>query len=282
MEDLSNFECYDNLIINPLKDIGWDADFVPWESKYISWNDYQAVIIRSTWNYQNKWEKFCEVLNEINKSKAFLYNSLNIVKWNIDKKYLKYFESKGLSIIPSKWFKHFNLDEIMILFPYFDSEKLIIKPTISANADHTYVLDHNLMDDKLYTLNDVFNKKQFIIQPFINEIKTEGEYSMMFFGNILSHVILKTPKKNDFRVQEEHGGEINIVQNPELELINFGQKILEALPEPCLFSRIDVIRYKHQFVLMEVELIEPSLYFNMDHNSPLKFAKAFNNWVKND
>ena len=90
MDDLSNFECYDNLIINPLKDVGWDADFVPWESKN-SWNDYQAVIIRSTWNYQNKWEKFCEVLNEINKSKAFLYNSLNIVKWNIDKKYLKYF-----------------------------------------------------------------------------------------------------------------------------------------------------------------------------------------------
>ena len=59
MDDLSNFVCYDNLIINPLKDVGWDADFVPWESKYISWNDYQAVIIRSTWNYQNKWEKFC-------------------------------------------------------------------------------------------------------------------------------------------------------------------------------------------------------------------------------
>ena len=127
MDDLSNFECYDNLIINPLKDVGWDADFVPWESKYISWNDYQAVIIRSTWNYQNKWEKFCEVLNEINKSKAFLYNSLNIVKWNIDKKYLKYFESKGLSIIPSKWFKHFNLDEIRILFSYFDSEKINYK-----------------------------------------------------------------------------------------------------------------------------------------------------------
>ena len=51
------------------------------------------------------------------------------------------------------------------------------------------------MDDKLHTLSDVFNKKQFIIQPFINEIKTEGEYSMIFFGNILSHVILKTPKK---------------------------------------------------------------------------------------
>ena len=59
--------------------------------------------------------------------------------------------------------------------------------------------DSDLAKTQINTLKASFKNKEFIIQPFINEIKTEGEYSMMFFGNILSHVILKTPKKQKKR-----------------------------------------------------------------------------------
>ena len=101
---------------------------------------------------------------------------------------------------------------------------------------------------------------------------------MIYFGNTLSHVLLKTPKVGDFRVQEEHGGTLKSIKNPEQSLIHFGNKVINNLPRICLYSRVDIVRSKNKFLLMEVELIEPSLYFNMDPKSPKKFVEVFNKW----
>ena len=278
MDDLSNFECYDNLIISPLREFGWDCDFVSWESRNIDWDQYKSVIIRSTWNYQEKFENFIKVLSEIDTSSAFLYNSIDIVKWNINKQYLNDLEEKKIEIVPSMFYMNFNSKEIYELFSSFNSKKLIIKPCISANADFTYILDQNSFNDIIDTLKVFFKKREFIIQPFIENIKFEGEYSLIFFGNKLSHALLKTPKNGDFRVQEEHGGILKSIINPEIDLIKFGERVIENLPEPCLYSRVDIVKHNNKFLLMEVELIEPSLYFNMDSKSSSRFAKVFNNW----
>tara|TARA_B100000579_G_C22771522_1_gene824206 strand:- start:583 stop:1425 length:843 start_codon:yes stop_codon:yes gene_type:complete len=278
MDDLSNFECYDNLIISPLREFGWDCDFVSWESRNIDWDQYKSVIIRSTWNYQEKFENFIKVLSEIDTSSAFLYNSIDIVKWNINKQYLNDLEEKKIEIVPSMFYMNFNSKEIYELFSSFNSKKLIIKPCISANADFTYILDQNSFNDIIDTLKVFFKKREFIIQPFIENIKFEGEYSLIFFGNKLSHALLKTPKNGDFRVQEEHGGILKSIINPEIDLIKFGERVIKNLPEPCLYCRVDIVKHNNKFLLMEVELIEPSLYFNMDSKSSSRFAKVFNNW----
>ena len=278
MNDLSNFECYDNLITGPLKDLGWDCDFVSWESKMIDWDQYKSVIIRSTWNYQEKYEDFIKVLNDINISNASLYNPIDIVEWNINKQYLKDLEEKKIPIVPSHWFKSFNFKEILKSFSNFDSKKLIIKPCISANADFTYVIEQHSVTNILNNLEDSFKNKEFVIQPFIENVIKEGEYSLIFFGDILSHVLLKTPKIGDFRVQEEHGGVLKSILKPEKGLIKFGFNVIKNLPKKCLYSRVDIIRDNNGFLLMEVELIEPSLFFNMNSKSAGNFAKVFNNW----
>ena len=100
----------------------------------------------------------------------------------------------------------------------------------------------------------------------------------LFFGDALSHAILKRPKAGDFRVQEEHGGKLESINLPERAMVDFGLKVIKNLPIPCLYSRIDVVRYNNQFLLMEVELIEPSLYFNMNPKSATRFAKVFDKW----
>ena len=127
-------------------------------------------------------------------------------------------------------------------------------------------------------LENTFSQKDFLVQPFIKNIRIEGEYSLIYFGNRLSHVLLKTPKNGDFRVQEEHGGILKAINKPESSLIDFGNKVMETIPYQCLFSRVDVVRGSNNYLLMEVELIEPSLYFNMDLNSPQMFAEIFNKW----
>ena len=110
----------------------------------------------------------------------------------------------------------------------------------------------------------------------------EGEFSLFYFGDTYSHTILKTPKQDDFRVQEEHGGRLKKVE-PEKALQKIGKEILDQLEPQPLYTRIDFVRTAEDgFALMELELIEPSLYFNMDPESPERFANVFDDWMNNN
>ena len=89
--------------------------------------------------------------------------------------------------------------------------------------------------------------------------------------------ILKKPAKNDFRVQEEHGGTLKV--EPEQSLLRQTAQVIQQL-SPCpLYSRLDFVRAQTGFTIMEVELIEPSLHFNMDEESPERFARVFDKWA---
>ena len=112
-------------------------------------------------------------------------------------------------------------------------------------------------------------------QPFLSHVITEGEFSLSYFNGKLSHTILKTPKADDFRVQEEHGGVIRAVE-AESELREAGEIALRALDSVPLYARADFVRANHGrgFWLMELELIEPSLYLRMDAEAPERFARA--------
>ena len=141
IEDLSNFESYDDFLIEPFNLLGWECIFVPWESQSVDWNDFDAVIIRSTWDYQQKENLFFKTLVKISNSKAKLYNPLSVVKWNINKNYLKELMERNVAIIPTKFFDIFDYKSIKKCFLSFETNKLIIKPSVSANADDTFILE---------------------------------------------------------------------------------------------------------------------------------------------
>jgi hypothetical protein len=118
-----------------------------------------------------------------------------------------------------------------------------------------------------------------MVQPFVPAIIEQGEYSLFYFADHYSHCILKTPKSGDFRVQEEHGGILQSI-TPSKELLTAAKKALQTIPEKVLYARIDLVQYQGEYQLMEIELIEPSLYFNLDDKAAPRFAKAFDQWMK--
>jgi glutathione synthase/RimK-type ligase-like ATP-grasp enzyme len=160
-----------------------------------------------------------------------------------------------------------------------ETENIIIKPTVSANADDTFLVNKAEFKKLTQTIKNTFSSKQLIVQPFIDSVITEGEYSLFYFGDKFSHCVLKKPKENDFRVQEEHGGRLKLSE-AEDNMLSTAESVLKALPESALYARIDLIRSNNQFLLMEVELIEPSLYFNMDEKAADRFTEAFLFWCK--
>lgn len=274
MDDTEAFFVYDSMLFEPLAKYGWQGEEVSWRDNSLNWNDFDVVIVRSTWDYQDSPEEFMACLQRIEASSARLENSLATMTWNIDKSYLKDVESKGVRIVPTLWFAQFDAEAIRDGFRHFGADECILKPLVSANADHTYRLTATDFEANLSVLEEVFQHRAFMMQPFIKTIVEEGEYSLFYFTSRYSHTILKMPKQDDFRVQEEHGGQLALVE-PEPELKAVAEQTLKTLPDDPLYARLDFIRTEQGFAVMEVELIEPSLYFNMDDESAQRFADAF-------
>ena len=279
MDSLENFYTYDKLLIEPMKMFGWTAEEISWRNKIVDWSDYDAVIVRSTWDYQNDAEKFVGVLEKIN-SLSYLENDLNLMKWNMNKNYLFDLEQKGVRIVDTIWEKGFNRGFDIEYFTRLNSDEIIIKPNISANADNTFRLSKENINEHITNLEKIFGSREFMVQPFLKNIIDEGEYSLFYFDGKFSHSVLKKPKENDFRVQEEHGGDIR-PNKVSSEMILIGENTIQKLSTIPLYGRVDLVRTKqNEFALMELELIEPSLYLNKDTKSPYRLAKAFDERVK--
>ncbi len=272
LENPEGFFIYDDLAFEPLGKLGWNVDEIPWNRPDVDWGAFDAVVIRSTWDYQKNPDGFLRVLSTIEDGGTRLFNSLAVCRWNLDKSYLRDLEQRGVPIVPTQWLP--GLDELALrqLLIEFGGQDFVVKPMVGANADDTFVVEPTNQDTWQDALR-VFSTRPLMAQPFIQSVVDEGEYSLFYFGGHFSHAILKKPKTNDFRVQEEHGGIIQATRISQA-FSNAGRRVIDAVNQDLLYARVDLVRLKTgQPALMELELIEPSLYFAHDPQAAVRFAK---------
>lgn len=268
-----------DLAIAPLRALGWRIDSVAWRSPEADWNAYDAVYIGTPWDYPEDVAHFIRVLEMIDRSRAVLVNDFELVRWGVPKTYLRDLETRGADIVPSLWFDGLLPEQLSSFFQTLCSDRLVIKPVVSTNAKDTFLLDRNNAADKAGLLLDTFRDRAFVVQPFIESIRTEGEYSLFYLGGTLSHAIQKVPKARDFRVQEEHGASIKALV-PDASLVACADRILGLVKPQPVYARCDLVRGPDgRFLLMELELIEPSMYLRMHPEAPQRFAVAFDRYV---
>ena len=273
MADMGDFVNDDTPAVTLLREQGWHVDCLPWDQQ-VDWAGYDVVVIRSTWDYHERPSHFLSVLAEIDRSDTRLYNPISLVRWNLDKSYLRDLQNRGVPIVPTLYSEHLSSSEALLdHFDAFDSEELILKPPVNVNAFNTFRVPKPEYEALLPELLAVFGARPYMVQPFMPAIISEGEYSLIYLNGRFSHAILKTPHNDDFRVQEEHGGIIRAVKAEE-RLLDSGRRAIEAVPGKPLYARIDMVRGGGDFLLMELELIEPSLYLRMDPDAPKRFADA--------
>ena len=278
IEDLSDFVADDELVVEPLRRLGHVAEFVPWRAA-VAWREYDGVVIRTTWDYQNHLDAFLSVLQEI-ETQTRLANPLEIVKWNADKKfYLQDIEKHGGRIVPTLW-GNSKIDnrQIEAWLEQLHTDEIVIKPTVGANAQNAFRLKRGGID--VDELSSVYENRSYMVQPFMRGIVEEGEFSLFYFNGEYSHAILKAPKTGDFRVQEEHGGIIQATR-PTSDLLATGTKIMQYISPTPLYARVDFVRTdESEFALVELELIEPSMYLREAEHAPQMFAEAIDRWLQ--
>jgi glutathione synthase/RimK-type ligase-like ATP-grasp enzyme len=256
----------DRLLIPIFEEKGHTLNAEIWDNPEVQWSAYDLVLIRSTWDYYLKPVEFQSWVSQFVHTKTQLLNSPEIILQNTHKFYLKTLSDKGIAIIPTR----FSSDEIAIESLQI-WEKVVIKPAISAGSHETEVFETAHLSQE--TLNMKIGEGDWLIQPFLEEIKESGEISMLFFGGEFSHAIQKVPKSGDFRVQKQFGSQY-IHFEPSVHLIQQAKHTVEITGRKAVYARVDGVMTERGFLLMEVEMIEPDLFFEYEAAGPARFVEA--------
>lgn len=270
-----------DLCIEPLHDLGWEVEAVPWRAETApDWNRFDAVYIGVPWDYPEDPARFLDLLETIDNSDAILVNDLSLVRWSLAKTYLSDLQAGGADIVPSLWLDVFDPDAVADAFDRWNTDMVIVKPVIGTNATDTCRIAREQWPDRIAELLATFGDRPVIVQPFITGIRDEGEYSMFYFDRVFSHAIRKVPQPGDFRVQEERGAEILAI-DPDAALLGTADRVMALVEPKPVYARGDFIRGNDgRFLVMELELIEPSMYLRMDADAPGRFARAFDSYVR--
>lgn len=282
MDSLEGYVSDADLSIPPMQALGWQVDKRSWRDQDVDWDDVQLVYICTPWDYHEQLDDFVRALEAIDASNALLVNSLATVRWNAVKTYLGELGRRGVPIVPTEWHDDFDARVVRQAFERLGCDRLVIKPTVGASALDTHVLDSAALPDVEGRLSATFRQRPFMLQPFIDSVQSLGEYSLFFFDRDYSHAILKRPKSGDFRSQEEHGSDI-LPHAADPGLITHAMSVVEAIETPHFYARVDILPDANGApLLMELELIEPSLYFRTDPASADRFARALTDYYRRE
>ena len=266
----------DSLLAEALGARGAVVDAVPWSDPAARWAAYDAVVVRSTWDYFLRADEFHAWLDRLERDGIRVFNDVPTLRWNADKTYLRDFAARGVPIVPTWWLPRGSTSSLAELRRVTGWSELVVKPTVSGGAHRTWRATPDAQATDESRLGAMVEDGAAMVQPLLDDIEREGEWSLLFFAGCYSHAVLKRPRMGDFRVQREHGGTLAPAQ-PSHEVIAAAKRVLDAIPvvgEPPLYARVDGCVVGGELLLMELEVLEPELFLRCAAESPNRLADA--------
>jgi glutathione synthase/RimK-type ligase-like ATP-grasp enzyme len=248
-----------------LSDQHMSADLVVWDDETVRWDDYDLVVLRSTWDYPSRRAEFVQWAGAV----AHLENPLAIIEYSSDKHYLADLDAHGLGIIPS----HFcAVGEA----PRFFVGDFVVKPCVGAGSLNVV----RYREDDVVTARrhvEALHRegRDVLIQPYIHSVDTIGERGLIFIDGAFSHAMTKGAMLNvaqsdrDFLYRREQMSSALA----EADAILYAEEVLATMGlSNLLYARVDLVATIRGWLVMELELVEPSLYLTYDDEAAGKLA----------
>ena len=262
----------DRLAAHELRAQGAAIESAVWDSPLVDWSRYDAVVVRSTWDYHLKRTEFEHWLAHLDAVGAAVFNPTSLVRWNIDKHYLGDLASRGVPIAPTMFLERGD-SGLGQLFAQLEWTDVVIKPTVSANGHETRRVSLRHEQGEGNWFQRVHAAHDLVVQPYFEEIVTRGEWSFVFFAGQYSHAVLRMAAPGAF--SRQHGQSTSLlVDNPRGLIIQQAEEVTGHLPNGWLYVRVDGFERNGSLVVTEVELIEPSLFLAQHPSAPRRFATA--------
>lgn len=267
----------DLLAVEQLRQRGYDVQAVVWSE--VSPNNVacEAVVIRSVWDYHLDVERFLKWVSDLSQLTIVLNDAMT-VHCNSDKGYLLDLHKADLPVPGMVRLKRGHTVDLGQVLRSRQFSRAVIKPTVSASAYETYLIDTNNAEQIEPRINQLLESRDMLVQEFVPEIETSGEWSLIFFGEEYSHAVRKIPQAGDFRVQAEHGGR-HLREEPPAAVRNIAQRVIDQFAH-TLYARVDIVEAVFQPLIMEVELIDPELFLTAQPSAAADFADVLLRMMK--
>ena len=252
---------------------GVTVDCVSWDDPDYDWAQTDAIVIRSVWDYFERYDEFALWLEKV-QHQTQLINPYSLVTWNIDKHYLADLEQQGVAIVPTVYIdsgEHRSLTDVCTEHGWKD---VVIKPAVSGTAFKTYKVIAAERNTHESLFQELVAERDMLVQPFIKSITSHGEASLILFNGIYTHAIIKKVKQGDYRVQDDFGGTVHHYE-PTAKEIAFAKKVFACCDPTPAYGRVDIVWDEDGTILLgELEIIEPELWVRNHPESVVPFAEG--------
>jgi glutathione synthase/RimK-type ligase-like ATP-grasp enzyme len=245
-------------------------------ARLLAWDDLAAqadflgataCLIRSTWNYVRQHERFCTWVDTLGAATT-LWNPAPVVRWNSHKGYLLELEGKGIAIIPTRLVPRASASSLSDVMGTWTD--VVVKPAVSAGSFGTLRVNPENREAGEQHLADFTRERDMLVQRYEPSVEDYGERSLIWLDGDFTHAVRKTARF--LGDQERVSSQAMPIADDERAL---AERVLAEAPGPLLYARVDLVRDPAgQPRLMELELIEPSLFFDQQPGSAAKLARA--------
>lgn len=243
----------------------------------VVWNEafqarYDVLVMRTPWDWMAHRQQFRSFLEELRTSPARVFNAPEMMQRYADKRYLAELAAAGLDVIPTQQLETSELPSVPDRLAELGWARAVLKPAFTANAVGARQFEAVDAARVVTELTPLPAGEPWLLQPFVPAI-SEGERSFVFFGGEFSHGVLKRPVPGEWRVQHDYGG-VAEPWTPTREALTQARALLEKAAPGTLYARVDAVPYEGRLCLMELEVVEPELFFRVDAQAAGRFVDA--------
>lgn len=229
---------------------------------------YELILPLFAWGYQRDVARWYALLDRLEAERLPVVNPAALLRWNSDKAYLAELGAAGVAVVPTVETPALDEASLADARAALGVEEVVVKPAISGGADGT----HRIAPGAGIPADALGQRR--LVQPLMAGILAEGEFSLFYFGGRFSHAIVKRPARGDFRVQAQFGGREELWV-PTDEALGLATAALTAAPAASVYARVDMVGdAAGRLHIMELELIEPSLFLNFAPDGGAAFGQA--------
>ena len=255
-------------LLAALRELGHDARTMAWDDPAQDPAAFDACVLRACWNYYRHLPAFTAWLDRAEAS-ARMVNPLPIVRWNLHKRYLLEIEAAGVPIVPTAFVDRGAHADLAAIAHERGWDEVVVKPAESAGSWQTRRFAHAEFGEGSAFLAEITAERDAMVQRFEPAVATIGETSLVWIDGELTHAVEKRPR---FAGQDE-----SVLARPAIEPAQraLAEAVLSAVPGRPTYARIDLFPDGDGgWMLSELELIEPSLFFELGHGSARRLARA--------
>ncbi|WP_291378918.1 hypothetical protein [Demequina sp.] len=253
------------------------SEVVAWEDETVAWGDFDAVILRSTWNYTERLEEFLAWAERVD-SVTRLFNPLSVVKWNTNKRYLAGLQQAGIPVVPTTYIAAGEEVPEQALAGH-----IVVKPTVGAGSSGAALIRDDADSALAHVLSLHAQGHVAMIQPYLSHVDTHGETALIYVAGGFSHAARKAAilSRNLEWSTGLYADEKIVPATATAAERELGDRIVAMLPElapggeDVAYARVDLLPTDHGPVVLELELTEPSLFLGVDVDAPARVAAAF-------